>query len=520
VTTLPATHFAETRALAAQLQIPEIASWLLEEGYYPEQYVLPPCFNAAGFALRQLPYFGIQVNQQGVHKLRPQISELARLSVPKSMLTERAFALTDPRHYHDMVMYIAQEWPLLLNHLFHQDQRIYSYSFPIPLSSEHPGSIGHLRAGRMIYEFLEMAESDLVGEAHRYRVLLRTDVRNFYASVYTHSIPWALQGKASARLDRRNIDSLGKKLDVLAQYSNDQCTNGIPIGPVVSDLLAEIILAKVDLECSARLSAENIDFVGVRFKDDYRFLCESEETAHRIMVLLQQCMQNYSLSLSEEKSECSSLPGGLFRPWKSFYHTYSLARRHSVAYGDFERTLQAVLQFDAQFPGSGIIDRFLSELTTRDFRLKLILSPKHRRSAFSHLMLLAQRRAKAFPVILAIVEAILNQYPEDTDIRSYVEASLRTSYHNVAQRPNENEYQTLWLAYFLKTAFTHQLDEIPDCHNQLVASVVSGQRTFYLDFQDCPMFVMPQIPVAGNHLLMHLAIFQQQQALDQPGDAQ
>ena len=47
----------------------------------------------------------------------------------------------------------------------------------------------------MIYEFLEMAENDLVAEAYNYKYILKTDIKNFYPSIYTHSIAWALHTK-------------------------------------------------------------------------------------------------------------------------------------------------------------------------------------------------------------------------------------------------------------------------------------------------------------------------------------
>jgi len=511
---LPARHFAETKQLAAQLHVEDVEAWLLEKGYYPEQYVLPPCFSATGFKKQQNPYFQITLDGNK-HKLRPGISEHIHLSLPKSMLIQRDFALVDPRHYHDMVTYMIEDWPFILGHLFHDDQKIYAYSFPIPLTRKEPGTISSLRAGRMIYEFLEMAEGDLVAEAHKYKFLLRTDIRNFYASIYTHSIPWALQGKANARQDRFNIDSLGKKLDVLAQYSNDQCTNGIAVGPAISDLLSEMLLAAIDLDCSRKLAQKGIDFVGVRFKDDYRFLCRSEDDARTITVSLQQCMQAYNLTLSEEKSYCLKLPEGLFRPWKAHYKNHSLSHRRSISYRVFERTLQSVLQIDVQISGTGIIDRFLSELTNDTYNLKLQLNDKQQRSALSLLLLLRERRAKTFPVILAIVESLLNKYSQNQDLAMHIKNALLTMLQLKAAKPSENEYEILWLVYFLKTVMRRQVDEIPNCLSPLIESVIKEERIFYDDFGDCELFAMPDLPIQTNHLLRHLAMFQRQQQENQ-----
>ena len=54
----------------------------------------------------------------------------------------------------------------------------------------------------MIYEWIEMAEKDMVAEAHKYNFIIRADITNFYNSVYTHSIGWALHGREKAFADR------------------------------------------------------------------------------------------------------------------------------------------------------------------------------------------------------------------------------------------------------------------------------------------------------------------------------
>ena len=92
----------------------------------------------------------------------------------------------------------------------------------------------------MIYEFLWMTEEDLVSSSHRYTHLVQADIKSFYPSIYTHSLAWAIHGKRHIRKgnNRHDYTLLGNRLDRLFQYSNDQRTNGIPIGPVVSDIVA------------------------------------------------------------------------------------------------------------------------------------------------------------------------------------------------------------------------------------------------------------------------------------------
>ena len=69
------------------------------------------------------------------------------------------------------------------------------------------------------------------------RCVVRTDVTQFYSSLYTHSIPWALEGKPAAK------QNIGKntgpnRLDKALQGMMDGQTMGVPIGPDTSFLAA------------------------------------------------------------------------------------------------------------------------------------------------------------------------------------------------------------------------------------------------------------------------------------------
>lgn len=498
-------HFEETKKLAEQIGPDELARWLLYHGYFLEQYVLPPPFAVQKFDLRSEPYFALSPKEN--IPFRPAFSVLETLSFPRSPLTVRAFSIIEPRIYHDLVWHISREWKTVVDCIFNKQLRIYSYSFPIPVTKKKPGRLGQLRAGRMIYEFIEMAESDLVGEAHKYKYLLKTDVTNFYATIYTHSISWALHGKQAARDDRFRFSLMGSKIDKLLRNANDGRTNGIAVGPAICDLVSEIVLAAVDMRCSDILALQKLDFVGVRFKDDYRFLCRSEDDARKIARALQNSLNDYNLALSESKSEVLKLPEGMFRPWTSSYQHWSLRWKRTITYRSFETTLLSVLRIDEQFPGTGIIDRFLSELTSRGFNLKLNLNELEARKTYSLLLLLKQRRARSFPSILAVVEAMLNKYEDYQDLRKYITDSLTDMLERLARESDENEYEIIWSFYFLRVVLGRTDIKLPVSSNQIVRSIIAGMQCFYDGHQDSNLFRMVTYPAPRNHLLQHLAVF-------------
>ncbi|WP_232805969.1 RNA-directed DNA polymerase [Salegentibacter maritimus] len=358
---LPRKHYLETKKLLKKIPKAKISKWLLEEGYYPEQYVVPPSFEIQKFELKNDPFYEVD-NSGAQPKFDPDRNDLVNVSFPKTQLTNRTFGIIAPKIYHDLVWYMMNEWDLVIKTLFRSTNKIYSYSFPIPVSKKNEGELGHLRAGRMIYEFLEMAENDLVAEAYNYKYILKTDIKNFYPSIYTHSIAWAIHTKKTIRTKGNRTDYnkfLGLKLDRLVQNSNDGCTNGIAIGPAISDIIAELVLSAVDDESSKIIDSKKIDFLGVRFKDDYRFLCHSKEDANVIIKTLQKQMALYNLTLNEGKSNIEELPEGLFREWTADFQPFSIRYRKKINYKKFESSLRGTLKVDKKFEGTGVVDRFL-----------------------------------------------------------------------------------------------------------------------------------------------------------------
>jgi hypothetical protein len=507
---IPEIHFKETKRLLKKVHKDTISKWLLEQGYYPEQYVVPPTFRVKKFDLNASPFYVVDTTSIP-SKFDPDKFETVTVSYPKTQLTDRSFGIIHPKIYHDIVWYLNNEWKSIIEHLFHKDIKIYSYSFPIPITNKAEGSLGELRAGRMIYEFIEMSEKDLVAEAHDFKFLLRTDIKNFYPSIYTHSIAWALHTKATIRTKGNRADYskfLGIKLDKLFQYANDGCTNGVPIGPAISDLISEIILAAVDKECSIELAKNGIEFLGVRFKDDYRFLCNSKEDAHKIIKTLQAKMKDYNLALNDNKSNVSELPEGLFREWPAEYNKSSLKYKNKIRYNQLANTMLSTLKIDRQYPDTGVIDKFLSELTTKKYNLKLKLNEKYSQKAFSLLLLLKERRAKSFPHILGIIEKIIEENKSNTDLLNYINIAIEKIIIKKFQNENDNLYDLLWIIYFIKSLglFTITFPKKPK--SELIKSLKTNSLTFFKPLpKGIELFYTIKKSTKNLSLLEHLDLF-------------
>ena len=76
--------------------------------------------------------------------------------------------------------------------------------------------------------------------------LLRADVSQFYPSLYTHAVGWAVDPALRLRANWTKPTFLGKRLDQALMDMQGKISQGVPIGNDISFLLAEIVLGQVD----------------------------------------------------------------------------------------------------------------------------------------------------------------------------------------------------------------------------------------------------------------------------------
>lgn len=82
------------------------------------------------------------------------------------------------------------------------------------------------------------------------RYIVHADISKCFQSIYSHSLPWALAGKAFSKTKAGKDDSLWQnQLDHFVQNCKYGETHGLLIGPHASNLLAEIILQQLIKNC-------------------------------------------------------------------------------------------------------------------------------------------------------------------------------------------------------------------------------------------------------------------------------
>ena len=158
----------------------------------------------------------------------------------------------------------------------------------------------------LLYKFFESAQFFRIEK--RFSHGLSFDISKCFFNIYTHTIAWAVKSKAFAK-KYRNATNFEREFDDSIQCANYKETNGIPVGPEVSRIFAEIILQEVDRNVENILNERgfrlNDDYVVVRYVDDYYIFVHDVRQAYIIKSVFEQELLNYKLFINGENSKNS-----------------------------------------------------------------------------------------------------------------------------------------------------------------------------------------------------------------------
>lgn len=433
-------HRQETISLAKKLDKDDVSKWLLEVGYYPEPYVLPPFFEVSSFNAKDSYFSNKKYEGQGI-----KWTEQVKVAYPSEGFTSRVFSLIHPKYYHDLVNICVDNFDSFIQS--YKSKRISSYTFPVPLDSKNPGAVNTKRSERQIYEYIDAAEKSLLLDSQDYKYVVIADIKQFYPSIYTHAISWAIHSKAKARKHINKPDQfslIGNKIDKLLQCSNDGKTNGIAVGPAISDIISEWMLNAVDAVIDKKLPGRAF---GIRFKDDYRIVCDTEDEARQIISTIHVALQEFDLNLSEEKTAILELPDGMYRPWMLEYDQFQHgllgdSRNEVISFKVYEMMQRKIFMMNKDYGNKGITEKFLGRLIGDDYQLLVSLNTITQKKLFvAHLTRLVKQKPKVIGQVLGLFDLIL-----DKDTRPIIEASLKS----IMLDNINNEFILCWVLYFKK----------------------------------------------------------------------
>lgn len=136
--------------------------------------------------------------------------------------------------------------------------------------------------------------------------LLRLDISNFFPSIYTHALDWAFTGRRE-----KQGNGIGSNLDLRYQLTRTNRTDGISIGPVTSNIAAELILNELDHVM--REKAANGDLMYSRAIDDMSILIPRGGDEEEICSEVGFFLSKVGLSLNHAKTKLVPLKTALLQ---------------------------------------------------------------------------------------------------------------------------------------------------------------------------------------------------------------
>lgn len=270
---------------------------LVRRGYFPRE--LPPPFSTEKLAnlierdRAALPSKGFR-------------TQSARHNLARAGGFRRPLQIPNPKSFVRLAEEFEEQWPAIKAHIRGHS---FSISRPVVTYRLERAVRPHFRIG----ERERLRPKDWRGQ----RFVLRTDVSQFYPSLYTHSIPWALEGKKHAK---RNIGKTkSDQLDKALRDISDGQTMGVPIGPDTSFLAAEIVLTAVDKELSSKISLR-----GHRYLDDYELAFATRSAAEEAQALFEDALAEYELAINPAKTDILELPQPFHERWAYELSTFRI----------------------------------------------------------------------------------------------------------------------------------------------------------------------------------------------------
>ena len=276
---------------------------MIKAGLLPEN--LPPSYSSASIWSHYEPHLGSYL------VTKKSVGSPSIYNSSKRGHQRRIFGLPHPTFVFDQAGFFERHWTAL-DPLFSRSPGSQS----VPIVSE----VG-ARAIR-ITPHSELPKARLRSFS-RDRFCLVTDVARFFPSIYTHAIPWAINGRSAAKKDTNATSAavFGNRLDFIGRQSQDRQTVGIPVGPDTSKIVSELVLSAVD-EALVAASGDTLRYI--RHVDDYWIGGKTVEECEHHLQVLRGCLRAYELDTNELKTRILSTNYILGETWP----------------GDFEKELR------------------------------------------------------------------------------------------------------------------------------------------------------------------------------------
>lgn len=246
-------------------------------------------------------------------------------------------------------------------------EKINCYSIPLESANKRASD-----TAETVLNWWENIEQGSLKESVHYHYCLHTDIADYYPSIYTHSIPWALHGKKESKEKNFDFSMIGNVIDKKVRDLQHGQTNGIPQGSVLMDLIGELLLGYIDSKLVEKLTNIGIiDYKILRYRDDYRIFSNVKDELELIAKVLTEVLYENGLKLNSKKTFFSEdIVTDSIKESKWYWEAVRSKIRHSIKVGDsmvinysltIQKHLWEIYSLSLKFPNSGMLKKALAE---------------------------------------------------------------------------------------------------------------------------------------------------------------
>jgi RNA-directed DNA polymerase len=345
----------------------------------------------------------------------------------------RPLQLIHPAMYVSIVQKITEpaQWKVILDRFkeFQNVANIRCISLPVEALP------GRKDKAAQIVTWWQGIEQSSIEFALDFNYVFQADITDCYSAIYTHSIAWAVHGKAATKsvAARKDKTLIGNVIDWQIQDMRNGQTNGIPQGSTLMDFISEMVLGYADLELSDRLNAAGIsDFRILRYRDDYRIFVKSPQIGDAIMKCLTEVLIDLGLKLNASKTTGAQLVvSHSIKPDKRAW------LRGRQGDPNLQKHLLVIHAHGQDYPNAGSLTVALTHFHERLNTAKRISNPLVLISIATDI---AYHSPRTFPVCSAIISKLLSAIPNNAariDVIQKIHAKL-------TQLPNTGHME-VWL---------------------------------------------------------------------------
>lgn len=408
------------RRLVTDMSSEEAREYFLKEESY-STIGLPPYFRFSPLLMAVEEVLGgVLYGREELDKAKKQDRVNYKIMVGKDgNYAWRAMELIHPALYVSLVNTVTapSNWPIIIDRFskFGSFDEVRCISIPGKSLTRESDL-----AQQITYWWEEM-EQKSIELALEYRFIFHTDITDCYPSIYTHSIAWALHTKKFAKKNR-GLDRVGNLIDQHIQSMHNGQTNGIPLGSVLMDFIAEMVLGYIDSKLARSIGNKVDSYRILRYRDDYRIFVNTQEDGQRILKSLTEVLLELGLQLNTDKTSFSD---EVIQSSLKDEKLHWLFRKQSDK--ELQKQLMIIHDHGRHYPDAGSLEK---ELTGFYRRITRRNKAKNVLQMISIIADIIYRNPRTIPIGISILSKLIS-FLKDASEKTEIVKKIRNKFSHI-----------------------------------------------------------------------------------------